>query len=151
MMDWRTTDWVFSWFPSPTEWETRKEKPTLKAVMQPLISHMVEILMATEAVAAAPAEPTMAVSIREVRQIKNCSRMAGPDRRRMVSGMLLPRAKALAEDAFWDRFTLCRLILVILSLAGIGHPAWYILAAPVNKKQRCNWCQTMRPWQGRIR
>ena len=51
--------------------------------------------MATEAVAAGPMEPTMAVSARFAMQIRNCSRIAGQESCMMIFGMLFPAKSGL--------------------------------------------------------
>ena len=63
--------------------------------MKPLISQTEEMLMATEAVAAGPMEPTMAVSVRFAMQIRNCSRIAGQESCMMIFGMLFPEKSGL--------------------------------------------------------
>ena len=73
--------------------------------------------MATEAVAAGPMEPTMAVSARFAMQIRNCSRIAGQESCMMIFGMLFP-AKSGLMLSIWD--VICKTSLIkLLSLLSL--------------------------------
>ena len=72
--------------------------PALKAVKNPSISHMVDVFMATDAVACGPSEPTIAVSIRLAIDTRNCSTMAGHESIKTVRAGVLPRLSTVDSD-----------------------------------------------------
>jgi hypothetical protein len=69
--------------------------PALKAVNIPFNSQTVETFMATDAVAAAPAELTIAVSIRLAIDVRSCSAIAGHESLKTVLAGVFPKLRTV--------------------------------------------------------
>ena len=83
-MAWRSRPRARSGSPAPTLRAIMEVKPTPRDMMAPLISILGEELMATEAVAILPREPTMAVSTVCTREDSTCSTKMGQASSRIV-------------------------------------------------------------------
>ena len=81
---------VLSFSPAPTLLAIMEVNPTPKAITTPLTSIFGDWLMDTDAVAAAPIEPTIAVSTACTSEVRTCSRKIGQESIRIViHGFLL--------------------------------------------------------------
>ena len=96
--DWRATRLAATGFSSPIFLATRNMHPALAAVISPSTSHIVDMFRPTPAVAAAPIEPTMAVSISDESETKNCSAIEGMERDIIAFTGLFPKVFMFCSD-----------------------------------------------------